>query len=68
MHSHNDPDRAVAAENWSALAAVLTFSPCPYNRFHGQPIGFRPIASAGKIIVQHQCRSGQAKYGETHLQ
>ena len=38
MHSHNGPTSGRAAEIGSALAAVLTFGPRPYNRFRGQPI------------------------------
>ena len=32
------PGSGRAAEIGSALAAVLTFGPRPYNRFRGQPI------------------------------
>ena len=39
------PGSGRAAEIGSALAAVLTFSPRPYSRFRGQPIGLHHDSS-----------------------
>ena len=56
MHSRNGPDRAVAAEIGSALAAVLTFSPCPCNRFCGQPIEFVDVGK--KCLLNNGLKQG----------
>ena len=46
------PGSGRAAEIGSALAAVLTFSPRPYNRFCGQPILMKIKFSQVNMLIQ----------------